>query len=54
MRPGKLLQTKLDAAKRLVGARRVVTGDDSVYCAAKGRGEVRGTPCDRSCADDGP
>lgn len=36
MRPGKLLQTKLDAAKRLVGARRVVTGDDSVYSSAKG------------------
>jgi hypothetical protein len=36
MRPGKLLQTKLDAAKRMMGARRVVTGDDSVYSSAKG------------------
>ena len=36
MRPGKLLQTKLDAAKREAGARRVVTGDDSVYSSAKG------------------
>jgi hypothetical protein len=36
MRPGKLLQAKLDAAKRMMGARRVVTGDDSVYSSAKG------------------
>ena len=35
MRPGKLLQKKLDAAKRVASTRRVVTGDDSVFSSAK-------------------
>ena len=55
MRPGKLLQTKLDAAKRLVGARRVVTGDDSVYSSAKGAAKFDEEEFDRKLRErNGP
>ena len=35
VRPGKMLQRKLEAAVRLAGPRRVVTGADSVFSSAK-------------------